>query len=617
MTATIEKPVPATLLKPFDETMQVVSRIENLWKILVTFPPDKSSQDHIIDRLRDIKTTISRNYAVPVVLLEFRDLVEKQVNDQGMKAMVIVGLRDAPQGKPEVRLKPMETERGELIPDMIAEIDFYYLDEFDHPISMKRLTVEIEKTGVDPEMCDLNRLEECMKKVRDESGIIKKLEIARGELPSIGEDAELEYAFFTDPSLADDMSEYTTGRKVKERDILCQKIPPKNGKKPGRDVHGEIIPPIQGLDFELVAGEGAKLSLDGTTVVALRDGTPHMERFNKKIYTMAGEKVVPVKIEISVKTLIALRGDEVMDIILEEPVEIIGDLKEGSSIATDGEIFISGSVNKGAKLTAKDNIMIKGKVSGGEINSEKNIFFDDDVRDARITAGELVNVKGLISNSSISGKDINLEEVEGSTIQVGRKVTIQKVGPSLDGRRTKIKIGRQDFYSERLENNKKEIDSMESTLEQIKRIFGGDVIDQLNEGQYHHVLVQHIKKLSRAGIRKVDNKTIESYRRLLESFRPMKKVIDEKSEEMRYLRSRSKAEKESRPVIVFREKLQAPVDIVTGDKKTTVKPGNTGKTVTTDKDGNFRQYKMKPSSKQKQKEADLEKMVNDLKNEDV
>ncbi|MBU0519563.1 FapA family protein [bacterium] len=613
MTTTVEKSISAKALLPFEETMKVVSQVDNLWKIHVTFPPEKASQQHIIGRLRDIKAALSRKYTVPAVLLEFRDLIDKKTTIQGIEATVIVGLREVPQGKPEVRLRPLETARGELIPDMIAELDFYYLDEFDHPISMKRLLLEIEKAGVDLEMCDLKLLEQHFKKVTNDNSYVKKLEIARGELPSIGEDAELEYAFFTDPNLAEDISEYRTGRKVQERDILCQKIPPKNGKQPGRDVHGEIIPPIQGLDFELVADEGAKLSLDGTTVVALRDGSPHMERIIKKIYTLAGEKVVPVKIEVSVKTIIALRGDEVMDIVLQEPVEIFGDLREGSSVSTDGEIFVTGGVQKGTKLNARDNVLISGLVEGGEINSEKNVFFNDDVHDARISAGELINVKGLISNSDISGRDVILEEVEGSTIQAGRKVTIQKVKSSSDGRRTKIKVGRQDFYSRRMELNKQDITTIEANLDQIRRIFGGDVIEQLNEGQYHHVLVQHIKKLSRTGVRQIDNKTIESYRRLLESFRPMRKVIDEKSEEIKHLRVRSKKEKDSRPIIIFREKMQAPVDIVSGDKKTTVETSDTGKAVTTDKDGNFKQYDMKPSSKQKQRENELEEAVESLK----
>jgi uncharacterized protein (DUF342 family) len=315
----------------------------------------------MVGHLRGVKEILAERYKVPAELLEFRELLEKSRTRAGLEAVLIIGLASAGKGAPVVRLHPMETSRGELVPDMIAEVDFYYLDEFDHTITYSRIETELKKQGLDLKLVDIAALKAAVNRVIKRKSFIKKMEIAIGKLPSIGVDAELEYTFFTDPGSAEDFDEYRMGRKVKAKDVVCQKIPAHSGRQEGYDVRGNTIPPIRGLDFDLVEGEGTRLSMDSLSLMALRDGVPIMNRTTRKVYTLAGEKIVPETIMVSVKPLVELVAEDIINIAIEESVEVRGDLREGSRIETKGEVFLAGDVEKNTSVDAGDKSQL-GKI---------------------------------------------------------------------------------------------------------------------------------------------------------------------------------------------------------------------------------------------------------------
>ncbi len=583
------------------EEIQILAHVDDLWKVQLFFPRQEVSDRRMLMRLREVKFLISQEYDIPTSLLEFRDLAEKIPRDDGFYAVLIVGMKDVTRGKPEIRLRPMETPRGELIPDMIAEMEFSYLDEFDHPITLERLKVEIKRQKIDPRLCDFRKIEEAVRQMHEDRNGRQTLIIATGELPDIGVDAELEYTFLNNPEQAESAGEYRAARRVKEGDILCRKIPPKPGKKPGKDVHGERIPPIQGFDFDLVAGEGARLSLDGTVLKALRDGVPYMKRKNRRVYTLAGEKIIPEKIEVSVKSIVSLKGDEPHDIYLEEPVEIIGDLQSGFSVSTDGEVFIEGDVDPGARVNSKDRVNIEGDVRGGEITSGKSVYAFQNVSDARITAGDEIVILGLVQNSELSGCDVKAEKLVNSKVEAGRKVTVHSVGAAEGGKKTRIRVGREEYYRQRLEEQQREIDALEKNLRRIREVFGKDLLEQLDDGNQHRLLMQYIRKLVSHGKTQLDSATIESFRRLLESFSPLQEVISEKLEDISSLKRKAADENSKRPIVVIREKIESDVEISLHGETKTIKGRKGGAAVTTDKDGKIKLYSLKSPSRKKNK----------------
>lgn len=584
---------------PFPEAaIEIVSHDGDVWKVKILFPSTETSDREMLARMRESKLLIADQFDVPAARLEFRELLEKNRTPDGIAAQVLIGVAEIGRGKPVVRLKPMETGRGEVFHDMIAEIDFFCLDEFDQPITRDRLRLEISRLGIDLELCNMKAIEQGIETVRLQKSRVNGLEIARGRLPEIGRDAELEYTFFTDPAEVQDLSEYRSGRKVKEKDIICQKIPPAMGKRGGYDVRGQNVAPIGGLDFQLVAGEGTKLSLEGTTLTALRDGIPIMSRTNRRVYTLSGEKVVPEKIEVKVKPLMEVNAEDVLNLALEESVEILGNLKAGSSIRTRGEVFLEGDLTEGVSVLAGENVLVNGEINGGEISADSSVYASRDVKNAKILAGDDIQLKGIVQNSVISGRKVKSGSVKGSKIEAGQKVFIQEAGNDTSGRKTTIRVGRDDFYRRKLESNKEAIEILSKSIERIRKIFGDEVIRRLSGANHQQLLVEYMKRLHGRGYADLDEETIEPLRKLLSTVNPLQSVIAEKEDEIKTLQKKASDESAHKPIVVIRERIQDPVDVVIHDKRATVGASQQGTAVTISPRGDIKAYDLpEPSSK--------------------
>ncbi len=376
------------LLEIGNNDIEITPYGDGVWKAYIVFPSCVTSDHELVARMRVAKQMISEQFDIPVDLLEFQEILDKADEARGVVVQVLIRKIFVRKGKPVVRLKNIQTPRGELLQDMIAEIDFYFLDEFEQPITMDHLKLELRRKGVDPDLCNTRVIEEALVKVVANRSFVKGLEVAWGELPENGYDAEIEYTFFTDPSEAKDLVDFRASRRVRDGDVICQKVPAKHGKKEGRNVRGETIPPIRGLDFELVTGDGCKLSVDGNEIKALRNGIPIMSRTNRRVYTLAGERIVPEKIEVTIKPLLELNAQDIQDVVMEDSIEIVGDLRDGSSIFTQGEVFLGGDIEKGARVTAGQDIIVDGQVWGGELSTDGSLYSSEGVENAVIAVGE-------------------------------------------------------------------------------------------------------------------------------------------------------------------------------------------------------------------------------------
>jgi len=587
---TEEKRAPATTSETTNDSVEILAQTDDLWKVKIQFPYPEATDQDVIDRIRQVKEDIARQYEVPSELLEFRELLGKTRTDQGIAATVILGKITVGQGKPEIRLHPQETPRGELIQDMIAELDIYYLDERKQVITSRRIEWELKKHNISPGLVDMQAITKALEKTIRRKSFVKKLVIARGRLPSIGQDAELEYTFYTDPKSAESLEEYRIGRKVRARDVICQKSPPKRGKESGCDVRGIKIPPIGGLDFDLVAGEGTKLSIDENRLTALRDGVPVMTRTTRQIYTLAGTRRVPQKITVGVKTLVELNAEDIISIAIDESIEVTGNLKEGTRIETSGELFLGGNVEKDSSLNAKDNVYIEGLVKGGEINSDSSVFTSKSVRNATVAAGDDVTVGGTVENSKLSACNVSAHEIIGSQVQAGQKVQITKVGNNSMGRRTTIRIGREDFYTRKIEADKEVINNLKENLERINTLFGKDVLENIGGGNQQQILVGFIKELHRRGHSDLGESTIRSFKQLLSSINPLQDVIGEKSEQLNNLEKKASDENSRKPVIVVREKILDPIEVSIKDKIVTIQPTKSASALSLTKDGKIKSH---------------------------
>ena len=581
-----------------EEDIEVIAQADDLWKVRILFPTLEASDYEMVVRMREAKRMISLQTGTPVESLELHKLLEKTQTPRGVTALVLIGVTKIGRGKPEVVLKPIETQHGYIFQDMIVELNIHYLDEFDQTITLNRVKLDLSKHGVEMDLCDIPLIREAIDRAHDQKNSIIGLEVARGEIPSIGVDAELEYTFFTDPESAENIAEYRAGCKVKEKDIICQKIPPRDGTKTGYNVRGEKLSPIKGLDFTLVAGEGTKLSKDRCSLTALREGVAIMTRTTRWIYTLAGEKIVPDKIEVSVKPIVELNAEDILNIVLEDSVEILGNLREGSKVYSGGEIFLEGEVEQGSRVSAKGNVIIDGMVKGSEISTDKSIFGSNGARDAEIVAGEDVCLKGLVENSTVTGNRVEIDEVKGTNLVAGSKVTINRAGNDSSGRKTTIRIGRKDFYQKKLESHQEAVNAMQGSLRRIRDIFGSEIISKLGEANHQQLLIQHIKKFHRSGHNALDDETIKSFKELLQSVNPLQDVLAEKKNEIDALFEKASDEATCKPVIVIREKIQEPIDVTLNEKTQTIDSVEGGTAITGTEDGEFQTYKLlKPSKK--------------------
>ncbi len=582
-----------------DPDIKIHPQEGNLWKVRISFPTADSSENEMLTRMRTAKRMISEQYGTPIEILELREILDKSQNDGGLAVDIAIGRMDVGQGRPEIHLQHTESPSGLVFEDMIALVDIYYLDESDQKITVDRVMTELVAKEVDLNMVNIEEVQKAVDKVHLYKNSIEGLEVAHGELPDQGHDAKLEYAFFCELDEAPNIAEYRSGRKVRKKNVLAEKTPPEDGKSPGRNVRGEVIPPLKGLDFQLIAGEGTRSLSGGTTIIAERSGLAVMRRSMRRAKTPAGIKFVTSKIEVCVKQLITLDGEDIGDLVLDDSIEIKGTLKEGASISTSGEVLVSGDIKSGSRVNAGADITIYGKVDGAQIFSDSSVFTTAGAKDASITAGADVNVHGLLENSNVSGRKIKLDHVKGSRVEAGYKVIIKQSSDSDAGGRTTIKLGREELYERQLEANREVAEEMTNHLDHIQRLFGQEIMTQLGSSNTRTLLFEFLRNLRSRGVVNISNDLIQSYIKLLEAVKPIKGVITEIAEVISDLELRADEEKTRKPIAVIAEKVMNPVVVTINDKTTVVGHSKNGSAVTLSPDGNICTYSLAAPSTSK------------------
>jgi|GEM_PF-2849037 len=574
---------------------------DSLWRVRVPFPTAEVSDREMLARLREVKQRIAALYTVPVELLEFREVVNRERTGRGLFATVTIGRLAAGRGRTVLKLKPLISPAGERYEDMVAELDFYYLNEFDQRVDLDRLQSQFQKEKLAEELIDYPTVLSALQRVEERRSYVQKLEVARGRFPEKGVDAILEYTFHTDPTQALDLTEYRTSRKVREGDLLCQKIPPRDGQRGGLNVRGEAIPPLKGLDFEMVAGEGTRLSLDGHRITAARDGLAVMTRFMRRIYTLAGKKVVPSRIEVTVQEVLSIRADKAVNLAADGPVEITGTLKEGSTITSRGEIFLTGDVESGAKIHSGSDVLVGGQIQGAQIASDGAVMAEKGAKDATITAREAVAVKGTAENSDISAREVMVLESLGSRIMASYKVNLKRAGNDAAGRRTTVRVGRSDFYTSQILANQEAIKNLSSSLERLKQFFGRDTLARVKEENLQRLLLQQLQFL-RNQRRKLTPEQAQDLKKLLEAVRPLISNLTERQGEFQILLKKINEEDPEKPLVVIRETIRDSIEVSIDEASGTVAPTDRGVMITPGVNGQLQTAPLEEGKPDKEKD---------------
>jgi uncharacterized protein (DUF342 family) len=280
-------------------------------------------------------------------------------------------------------------------------------------IQLSDLYDALQKQGVTRGVWD-----EVLRQIVEEKPLGKWITIANGEPPGEGKDGYVLYHFNKGDPKAN-LKEDVRGRvnirdmnliqNVSKGDLLCELVPPENGKS-GISVRGEEILGKVGAPAKLPKGNNTEVSEDGCKLLAGIDGMV--------VWTDSAVNVEPVymveKVDSSTGN-IRFNGSVVVNGEVGDGYEIhaLEDVTVAMSVGrvvinSNGNIRISGGVlgQEKAVITAGGSIRAKF-IQDAHVKAVKEIVVEDYIRNSQVTAGGPViirNPQGWITGSTVSSE---------------------------------------------------------------------------------------------------------------------------------------------------------------------------------------------------------------------
>lgn len=297
------------------------------------------------------------------------------------------------------------------------------------------------------------------------------IEVAHGDEPIPGDDAELEFLFDRDPDHAPkvgeegriDYHEVNFVQGVNEKQTLVRKTPPTDGL-PGKGVNGESVPASRGKDVRLPKGTNTEEAADGLELVATVSGA----------VTLVGGKV-------AVRDVLTIPGDvdhSTGNIHSPGAVKIRGDVKSGFKVSAEGDIEISGSVED-AEVISESNILIKGGFGGrgeGLVKAAGSVTVQR-VENQRIIAGKDILLGGdALSANLEAGERIIMNaskgSISGGEARAGKEIRIPTLGSEV-WTETILRVANDVELKEEMKRIAEEVERLQQDQKRIKTAMVG------------------------------------------------------------------------------------------------------------------------------------------------
>lgn len=312
------------------------------------------------------------------------------------------------------------------------------------------------------------------------------VDIAFGQPPIPGTDAEVEYFYKTDdepsweeglPEMEDGRVDFKAGRKmdnVVRGSLLIRKTPATAGT-PGRTVTGRPIYPPPGKDISLSVGHG----------VITYPESPN------DFYADENGRVVIKEGRITVQPVHEVHGDVDMSIghiIFFGTVIIYGDVKDGFKIHAGADLVVRGAI-EGADVQVEGNLTVYGGISG---NDKAHIVCKGDatirnIQNATVEVDGNLTVKQSIMHSKVTCDHyIRVMDPKGM-IAGGQVIARREVSAAIMGTHfatpTEIVVGHQVELREqilrievRMKELEKSLDKTNKAIAHLKKLYelGGD-----------------------------------------------------------------------------------------------------------------------------------------------
>lgn len=275
-----------------------------------------------------------------------------------------------------------------------------------------------------------------------EKGKLKDFVLKKGNIPSPPKDGIVKWLFDSasgkihagkvETKGTIDYRERRNFVEVNKEQLLGTWTPPVPGK-PGEDVFGEPIQPLNPKKNQIIPGKNVRLSENET-----------------KCFSNIMGHVLTVGFRVSVDKMYRLEGDvdfKTGNIHFPGNIQIDGNVKEKFIVEAKGDIMIEGMVEN-AEVRATGNIIVnKGITRNSKVISENDLEVEF-IQDSYVECGGKLTVKKSIVKSMVNAdEDIIITELHGSngivggTVNAGYDVSSYGVGTVL-GVQTKVSAGR-------------------------------------------------------------------------------------------------------------------------------------------------------------------------------
>ena len=563
------------MISPSEKTkFQIATDDRKNFRVDIFLDFEGASEQQLPFLLREIKESISKEYAIPASQLRYEKLIDKKSFPDGFTAVMEIRRVEKSRGKPVLKFCSSTLPNSRILDNMVLLVDLFPLNEKGKKTNFKEVYQLIIKNGVAKRFINEQAIHQAITQLRRENKPLEDLMLVKGIMPDIGKDAKLDFKI---PVWSDkcDMKEYLSSKKVIKGDILCKKTPITVGKEPGFDLFDNRIEPVNGRDFSLKAGRGASISANGNSIIARRDGVVVIHKEETKITSMGFVNTFPKEIQIRIDPLTVVESSRTVEIVARESVEVKGNLKENSKIISEGEVYVHGDVGPNSNIHATEDIIIGGDVVMGTLVSSKSIMLQGDLSDSTLSAKEFIKVEGIVRDSTIYGKEVELDTFVGSTLVAGRQAIIRQIEADESGILSEIKIGMNSFYQMKLNENKEFIEYINSSLNRMDQIFGLDITQEINYSNIELMFLKFITNVARG--KGMSEEQMEATKSLIESIPSLKIVIDEKAEENRRLDNELKRKLEVPGSIVITEKINSPIRVQINSVSTQIPSGEGGK----------------------------------------
>lgn len=557
----------------FENTFKISTSDRITFFVDVILQAQESELQALSRLLKSIKDEISHQFGVKPGCLKYNRIVSKTVTPEGILTVVELKAGDIPQGKPVLKFSNSVLSNGQSLENMILYVDIFPYYDDNKAITGDFVADTILQSGVKEEFIDKKAVNEAAAKSRSEETAAYDVEAAKGVNPDVGKDAILDFKIGADPAESS-LNKYVSSRRAKKGDVLCIKHPREIGFNPGRNLFGEELEPLYGRDFNLIAGNGTKLSDDGLKILADSDGVAIIRKDETKISSMSASRGFPREVLLRIDPVRLVEATQTVEIVTKESVEVRGSLKSNSSIISEGEVYVTGNVEPKSRIYAQDDILVEGDIAEGSLVSSRNIFSGGDVDGSTLSARGVIRIEGTVRNSTVFGDEVEVDCLVNSTVIAAKRVVVKYIESDETGIMNEIRVGVKEYQKMKTAENDDFLQYLNNDLNKMKTLFGEELVSDLTYANTELMLLKFAKTMSKK--RAFSPEQMDASKRLLESIPSLKITINEKTKENTDLKKRMETDEEIPGFIIIREKFLQPVKVQINSAITELAPGEGG-----------------------------------------